>query len=91
MFNLTMMTPEELKELIKQAEQEIRDRTTALVEEKKTKVVIAIHELLEVCRSAGIWNLGSIEWECEDCGEVNDFDILSDEILKDVVKVLEDK
>ena len=91
MFNLKMMSPEELKELIEQAEQEIKDQTTAQVEEKKAKVVIAILELLEVCRSASIYHLGSIEWECDDCGEVNEFDILSDEILEDVAKVLESK
>ena len=90
MTNLKTMTPEELKELIKNAEQEIKDRATAQIEEKKAKAVIAIRELLAVCRSANIWKLGSLYWECDDCGESNDFDILDDDILKDVADILEE-
>lgn len=90
MFDLKMMSPEELKMLITKAEQEIKDRATAEVEEKKAKVVIAIRELLAVCRSANIWKLGSLYWECDDCGESNYFDILNDDILKDVANILEE-
>ena len=91
MYNLELMTPEELKMLIKEAEQEIKDRATAQIEEKKAKVVIAIRELLAVCRSAGMWKLGSLYWECDDCGESNYFDILDNDILGDVANVLEGK
>ena len=91
MYNLELMTPEELKMLIKEAEQEIKDRATAQIEEKKTKVVVAIRELLAVCRSAGMWKLGSLYWECDDCGESNYFDILGNDILGDVANVLEGK
>ena len=91
MTNLKTMTPEELKELIKNAEQEIKDRATAQVKEKKAKAVIAIRELLAVCRSAGMWTLGSLYWECDDCGEGNYFDILDDDILGDVANILEGK
>ena len=90
MFDLKMMTPEAIKELIHNAEQELKDRATAQVEEKKAKVVIAIRELLAVCRSANVWKLGSLYWECKDCGEGNDYDILNDDILKDVADVLEE-
>ena len=90
MYNLELMTPEELKILIKEAEQEIKDRATAQVEEKKAKVVIAIRELLAVCRSANIYELGSLYWECSDCNEGNYFDILDDDILGDVANILEE-
>ena len=89
MYNLKMMSPEELKELIKNAEQEIKDRATAEVEEKKAKVVIAIRELLAVCRSASIYKLGKIYWECDSCDESIYFDILSEDVLKDVANILE--
>ena len=89
MFDLKTMTPEELKELIHKTEQELKDRATAQIEEKKAKVVIAIRELLAVCRSANIWKLGSLYWECDDCGESNYFDILDDDILYDVANILE--
>lgn len=91
MYNLKMMSPEELKELIKKAEQEIKDRALAEVEEKKAKVVIAIRELMAVCRSASIYKLGSVYWECSDCDEGNYFDILSDAVLKDVADILEER
>ena len=90
MFDLKMMTPEELKELIKNAEQEMTNRAIAQFEEKKAKVVIAIRELLAVCRSANIYKLGSLYWECCDCDESNYFDILDDSILKDVADILEE-
>ena len=89
MYNLELMTPEELKELIKNAEQEMTNRAIAQFEEKKAKVVIAIRELLAVCRSANIWKLGSLYWECGDCNESNYFDILNDEVLADVANILE--
>ena len=89
MLDLKLMTPEEINELIHKAEKELKDRATAQVEEKKAKVVIAIRELLAVCRSAGIWKFGSLYWECDDCGEGNHFDILDDDILKDVADILE--
>ena len=90
MYNLKTLSPEELKELIHKAEQEIKDRATAQIEEKKAKVVIAIRELLAVCRSANVWKLGSLYWECDDCDESNYFDILDDDILKDVANILEE-
>ena len=82
MINLKTLSPEELQMLIKNAEQEIKDRATAQVEEKKAKVVIAIRELLAVCRSAGVRSLGKIYWECDDCGE---------DVLHDVANILEEK
>ena len=92
MFNLKTLSPEELKELIFKAEQEIKDRATAQIEEKKAKVVTAIRELLAVCRSAGIWRFNtSIYWECGDCDEGNYFDLLDDDVLKDVADILEGK
>ena len=91
MYNLKTLSPEELKELIHKAEQEIKDRATARVEEKKAKAIIAIRELLTACRSAGMWKLGSLYWECDDCGESNYFDILDDDILGDVANILEGK
>ena len=89
MLDLKMMTPEEINEFIHMAEKELKDRATVQVEEKKAKVVIAIRELIAVCRSANIRSLGSIEWECFDCDYEHHFDILNDEILHDVAKVLE--
>lgn len=89
--DLKMISVEELNALIQMAEKEIKGRNIVRVKEAKAKTVIAIRELLTACRSAGIWNLGSVEWECDDCGEVNNFDILSDEILEDVAKILEGK
>ena len=91
MINLKTLSPEELQMLIKNAEQEIKDRATAQVEEKKAKVVIAIRELLAVCRSAGVRSLGKIYWECDDCGEGNYFDILDEDVLHDVANILEEK
>lgn len=91
MYNLKTLSPEELKELIHKAEQEIKDRATAQIEEKKAKVVIAIRELLAVCRSAGVRSLGKIYWECDDCGEGNYFDILAEDVLHDVANILEGK
>ena len=90
MFDLKMMSPEELKELIKNAEQEMTNRAIAQFEEKKAKVVIAIRELLAVCRSTNVWKLGSLYWECDNCDESNYFDILDDDILKDVADILEE-
>ena len=90
MFDLKMMSPEELKELIKNAEQEMTNRAIAQFEEKKAKAVIAIRELIAVCRSANISKLGSLYWECGDCDESNYFDILRDDILKDVADILEE-
>lgn len=91
MLDLKMMTPEEIDELIRKAEKELKDRATAQVEEKKAKVVIAIRELLVVCRSAGVRSLGKVEWDCVDCDYEHHFDILNDEVLRDVANVLEEK
>lgn len=91
MYNLKTLSPEELKELITKAEQEIKDRATAQVEEKKAKVVIAIRELLAVCRSAGVRSLGKIEWECGACYSTECFDILTEDVLYDVANILEGK
>lgn len=92
MMDFKTMSPEAIKELITKAEQELHHRANVQVEEKKAKVVIAIRELLEACRSAGMWNLGSsICWTCDDCDEENYFDILEDDILKDVAEALERK
>ena len=88
--DLRLITEEELQRLIVSAEKELKDRATASVEEKKAKVVIAIRELLAVCRKASIYNLGSLYWDCSDCGDGNYFDILSDDVLKDVANILED-
>ena len=88
MISLKMMSPEELKELIKNAEQEIKNRAIAQVEEKKEKVVIAIRELIAACRSAGVYSIGNIWWECEDCGEGSYYDILRDDVLKNVAELL---
>lgn len=90
MFNLETLSPEELKTLITKAEQEIKDRATAQIEEKKAKVVIAIRELIAVCKNAGVWKLGSLYWECDDCGEGSYFDILNDDILGDVANMLDE-
>lgn len=90
MMDFKTMSPERIKELIRDAEQELHYRATVQVEEKKAKVVIAIRELLAVCRSAGMWKLDtSICWTCDNCDEENYFDVLEDDILKDVADVLE--
>ena len=91
MFDLKMMTPEAINELIKNAEKELKDRATAEVEEKKTKVVIAIRELVAACKNAGIFRLGDIYWECSACNESNYFDILGEDILEEVANILEGK
>lgn len=91
MFNLKTLSPEELKVLIKNAEQEIKDRATAQVEEKKANVVTAIRELLAVCRKSNIYDLGRIYWQCDECDCENYFDILGDEVLEDVANILERK
>ena len=91
MLDLKMMSPEEINELIHKAEKELKDRATAQVEEKKTKVVIAIRELLAVCRSAGVRSLGKIEWECDECESLECFDILTEDVLYDVANILEGK
>ena len=90
--DLKTLSPEELKMLITKAEQELNVRANVQVEEKKAKVVTAIRELLEACRFAGMWSLNSsICWTCDDCEEENYFDILEDDILKDVAEALERK
>ena len=90
--DLKTMSPERIKELITKAEQELHHRATVQVEEKKTKVVIAIRELLEACRSAGMWKLdSSIYWSCSECDEGFDYDILEDDVLEDVANALERK
>lgn len=89
MLDLKMMSPEELKMLITKAEQEIKNRATAEIEEKKAKVAIAIRELLAVCHSAGIYKLGTIWWECDSCDENICFDILSEDVLEDVANILD--
>ena len=91
MFDLKMMSPEELKELIKNAEQEMTNRAIAQFEEKKAKVVIAIRELLAVCRFTGVRSLGKIEWECGECDSTECFDILTEDVLYDVANILEGK
>ena len=88
--DLRLITEEELQRLIVSAEKELKDRATAQVAEKKAKVVIAIRELLAVCRKANVRKLGSMYWECSDCGEGNYFDILDDEVLADVANILEE-
>ena len=88
--DLRLITEEELQLLITSAEKELKDRATANIEEKKAKVVIAIRELLAVCRSADIRFLGSIYWECNRCSDGNHFDILDDEVLYDVANILEE-
>lgn len=95
--DLKMMTYEELKEFIKSAEQEIQNaeqeikvRATALVKETKAKTVIAIRELVAVCKNAGIYRLGELCCSCDECGESSDFDILLDHVLEDVADILEE-
>ncbi len=92
MYNLKTLSPEELKELITKAEQELNVRANVQVEEKKAKVVIAIRELLAACRFAGMWKLDtSICWTCGDCDEDNYFDLVEDDVLADVADALERK
>jgi hypothetical protein len=92
MMDFKTMSPERIKELIRDAEQELHHRATVQVEEKKAKVVIAIRELLAACRSAGMWKLdSSICWTCGDCDEDNYFDLVEDDVLADVADVLERK
>ena len=89
MEDLRLITEEELQRLIASAEKELKDRATAQVEEKAAKVVIAIRELITVCRSAGVRKLGNIYFECGDCEHDNYFDILDDDVLEDVANILE--
>lgn len=89
--DLRVVGVEELQDIINYAEKRIKEIAIVQVEEAKAKTVIAIRELLTACRSAGVWKLGDIYWECNDCDEGNYFDILDDDILKDVANILEGK
>lgn len=92
MIDFKTISPEALREIIRSAEQELHHRANVQVEEKKAKVVIAIRELLEACRSAGMWNLNSsICWTCDNCDDESYFDILEDDVLADVAEALERK
>ena len=89
--DLKAISVEELNALIQMAEEEVSNRIEIKLEEAKTKTVIAIRELIKFCKEANIHRLGNICCECCDCDEENYFDILNEDILEDVVKVLEGK
>ncbi len=86
---LKMISEEELNFLIQKAEEEISRRAEAKLEEAKAKTVIAIRELIALCREAKLYHLGKVYWECPDCDEGQYFDILSEDVLKDVADILE--
>ena len=88
--DLKMISVEELNALILRAEQEIKERNLAKLEEAKAKVVISIRELIAVCRKANVRTLGKIYWECDRCDEGQYFDILDEDVLEDVANILEE-
>lgn len=90
-LNWSSTSEEELQKILDSVNEELNRRATASFEEAKAKVVIAIRELLAVCRKADIRSLGKIYWECSECNEDNYFDILQEDVLEDVANILENK
>ncbi len=86
---LNTASDEELRQVVKNIESVLNDRAKAEIEEAKAKTVVAIHELMVACKKAGVYRLGSIFWECDSCdsGETC-FDLLQDDVLEDVAKIL---
>lgn len=89
--DLRVIDAEKLQDIINYAEKRLKEIATAQLEEAKAKTVIAIRELIAVCKKAGIVRLGDIYWECDECDHENYFDILGEDVLEDVANILESK
>lgn len=89
--DLKTISVEELNSLIQMAEEEVGRRNKIKLVEAKAKAVIAIRELIEVCKELHVNYLGKVCWECDGCDEENYVDILFEDVLEDIAKVLEGK
>ena len=89
-LNYHTISAEELRQIIENAEAELAKRANDEFEKARENVVTAIDEFIECCKKANIRTLGNIYWECSDCDEGQYFDILREEVLNDVMKILKD-
>ena len=87
MINLQLVSDEDLRKIIADAESEWKYRQNERLNAKKAETKRAIEELITMARSQGKYSLGEIPFECE-CGIDFHYDILLDGVLEDVAKVL---
>ena len=88
MINLQLVSDEDLRKIIADAESEWKYRQDEILNEKKAKAKRAIEELIAVARSQGRYTLGDISFECGECDNNFYLDILYDDVLEKIVKVL---
>ncbi len=88
MVDLKFVSDEDLRKIIKDAEEEWKYRQNEVFNNKKAEVKRVIEELIIMARSQGRYTLGEIPFECEECGNDFHYDILLDGILEEIVNLL---
>jgi uncharacterized ferredoxin-like protein len=88
MINLQLVSDEDLRKIIADAESEWSYRQDEKLNEKKAKAKRAIEELIAMARSQGKHSLGNLIFECWECGCEFCYDILNDDVLENIVKIL---
>lgn len=88
MINLQLVSDEDLRKIIVDAESEWSYRQDERLNAKKAETKRAIEELIAMARSQGRYSLGDIHFECGECENEFSLDILYDDVLEQIVKVL---
>ena len=88
MVDLKLVSDEELQKIIANAQTELVNRQDKNFKEKKAETIRAIEELIAAARALGKYSLGKLCIECEECDNNFYLDILYDDILEDIVKIL---
>lgn len=88
MINLQLVSDEDLRKIIADAENEWKYRRDEKFNTKKAEVKRAIEELIAMAHAQGRYTLGDIYLECAECENEFSLDILYDDVLEQIVKVL---
>lgn len=88
MINLQLVSDEDLRKIIVDAESEWSYRQDERFNEKKAEAKRAIEELIAMARAQGRYTLGEIPFECGECENEFSLDILYDDVLENIVKIL---
>ena len=88
MINLQLVSDEDLRKIIVDAQAEWGYRQDEKFNAKKAEAKRAIEELIAMAGAQGKHSLGEIYFECAECGHYFHLDILCDGVLEDIVKIL---
>lgn len=88
MINLQFVSDEDLRKIMVDAQAEWGYRQDEKFNAKKAEAKRAIEELIAMACAQGRYTLGDIHFECAECENEFSLDILYDDVLEQIVKVL---